>query len=126
MARSRSAWCPGGRTPQNARSASPLITRSTAFTTAPAARRAARSECGFIAVSPSTQLIPSVGLLLRQFAQIVRVVRGLELRILDQRCVVMAQGHIQSRGYQPVIDSRESCRLFRVVMTHVMRDAIRV
>jgi hypothetical protein len=53
IARAGVAWCPGGRTAQNARFASPRITMSVAFTTAPAARSAAESERGFIEVSGS-------------------------------------------------------------------------
>ena len=53
MARSGSAWWPGGRTAQKALSASPAITASTAARTAPAARKAASPEAGEISVSPS-------------------------------------------------------------------------
>ena len=53
IARPRSAWCPGGRTAQNALLHSPLITRSVACTSAPAACRAASSVCGLSAVSGS-------------------------------------------------------------------------
>ena len=53
IARDGVAWCPGGRTAQNALRASPLITASVAATTAPAARSAAESELAFIEVSGS-------------------------------------------------------------------------
>src|SRR6266852_4836791 len=46
MARSGSAWWPGGRTAQKALSASPPTTASTAAQTAPTARSAASPERG--------------------------------------------------------------------------------
>ncbi len=55
IACARSAWWPGGRTLQNARRTSPLITRSVARTLAPAARNAASNVSGHIAVSGSTR-----------------------------------------------------------------------
>jgi hypothetical protein len=55
------AWWPGGRTLQNALSASPFITRSVASTAAPAARNAALRVCGFIAVSGSRWIVPLCG-----------------------------------------------------------------
>ncbi len=46
------AWCPGGRTTQNAVRARPVITASTALSTPPAARSATSSERGHTLVSP--------------------------------------------------------------------------
>mmetsp|Transcript_16624 Transcript_16624/g.40902 ORF Transcript_16624/g.40902 Transcript_16624/m.40902 type:complete len:286 (+) Transcript_16624:474-1331(+) len=51
------AWCPGGRTAQNTRSADPATTRSTASTTAPAAHSAAPKDPRHTSVSPS--MVPS-------------------------------------------------------------------
>ena len=54
--RADSAWCPGGRTMQNALSTVRAITASVAETTAPAARYAASTEYGFSAVSGSSRV----------------------------------------------------------------------
>ena len=56
-----SAWWPGGRTAQKALRASPAMTRSTALTAAPAARRAAVSEPGERKVSASSAAKPRAG-----------------------------------------------------------------
>eukprot|EP00968_Pinguiococcus_pyrenoidosus_P020830 scaffold2568_cov246-Pinguiococcus_pyrenoidosus.AAC.4 len=53
------AWWPGGRTTQNALRALPSSTISTAWTAAPAARRAACSEPGLKLVSASWALFRS-------------------------------------------------------------------
>ena len=56
-----SAWCPGGRTAQKARSLVLSSTRCTASSTAPAANRAARAEPALIVVSCSTRTMPLLG-----------------------------------------------------------------
>lgn len=53
MARSGSAWCPGGRTSAKALRARPFMTSSTACTDAPAASRAASTLSGDTCVSGS-------------------------------------------------------------------------
>ena len=55
IARVGSAWCPGGRTAQKAFWTLPAITRSTAATTAPAARSIASPEPGETCVSGSSE-----------------------------------------------------------------------
>ncbi len=61
MGRSGSAWWPGGRTAQKARSISPAATARTASTTAPQARRAASRLPGDMAVSGSSRTSPRCG-----------------------------------------------------------------
>ena len=53
-----SAWWPGGRTAQNAASASPRRRASTAVSPAPAARRAADHDAGTAVVSASSRPPP--------------------------------------------------------------------
>jgi hypothetical protein len=59
MARSASAWCPGGRIRQNARSIAPVLHRSTASMTAPAAYSAASRLSSDISVSGSSSPAPN-------------------------------------------------------------------
>ena len=59
MACWRVAWCPGGRTAQNAACASPADSASAARSTPPAPRRQASHEASLVPVSGSSQPPPS-------------------------------------------------------------------
>jgi hypothetical protein len=78
-----------------------------------------------MAVSPSTQAMPS------RLATVPGASRGsrhretsAELCILDERRIVVTQGHVQARGDEAVIDRGQARRLFRVMVTHVMQGAL--